>query len=465
MEDIGVNTLMIEVTNRCNLNCPHCYYYEDGEKGTDYNDFIDLKAIDHLLNDMKIKYIGTLNFTGGEPLLAEAKIIEVLHKILEDNVLVISIDIASNGTILSEKFAYELNEFSKKQYYFLKNHGMKEVRKQIENFDKNKPDTFPNECTVNFRISNLWHSNDPKRAYEFYKEKMPNVLVEIMSEDISDEEFKEIFILDGTASEKKRISYSGRAKKLTNYNFYCEPLYHKIVYDNNNFEVKCPLKMSYNGKISLAGACSQCDCNKAAIGSVFDGKSLREMITEWNYKTPLTCKESCELEEFRMAKELGNDWFDRLNGEENNLTDEKIEKGVRGKELRMFFLENYRLKLHEKVPCLTPEELENISLYALDREESSLDMSEEEYEKIGKEIDNEIARMIWEHSFDDVKELHEKYSYLTVEECKEFLDCCERMEEYKAPALVLLLDWKDFKRCCELEELNEYRKENVESEF
>lgn len=273
MEDIGVDSLMIEVTNRCNLNCPHCYYYEDGEKGTDYNDFIDLKAIDHLLNDMKIKYIWTLNFTGGEPLLAEAKIIEVLHKILEDNVLVISIDIASNGTILSEKFAYELNEFSKKQYYFLKNHGMKEVRKQIENFDKNKPDTFPNECTVNFRISNLWHSNDPKRAYEFYKEKMPNVLVEIMSEDISDEEFKEIFILDGTASEKDRISYSGRAKKLTNYNFYCEPLYHKIVYDNNNFEVKCPLKMSYNGKISLAGACSQCDCNKAAIGSVFDGNN------------------------------------------------------------------------------------------------------------------------------------------------------------------------------------------------
>lgn len=90
---------------------------------------------------------------------------------------------------------------------------------------------------------------------------------------------------------------------------------------------------------------------------------------------------------------------------------------------------------------------------------------QEEYEKIGNEIDNEIARMIWEHSFDDVKEIHEKYPWLTVEECKEFLDCCERMEEYKAPALVLLLDWKDFKRCCELEELNKYRKENVESEF
>lgn len=465
MESVGVNMLAIEVTNRCNLNCPHCYYYEEGEKGTDYNDFVNLNAVDKLFNDMKIKYIWTLNFTGGEPLLAEDKIIKILHKIIKEEILVLAIDIATNGTILSEKFAYELNEFSKKQYHFLKNHSMKEVEKQIESLDLNKPDTYPDMCIVNLRISRFWHDNKPEKAYEFYKEKMPNVLVEIMDESITDEKFKEMYILDGTASEKDRISYSGRAKKLTNYNFCCEPLYHKIVYDNNNFEVKCSLKMSYNGKISLAGACSQCDCNKAAIGSVFDGKSLREMITEWNYKTPLTCKGSEELEEFRMAKELGNDWFDRLNGEENNLTDEKIEKGVRGKELRMFFLENYRLKLHEKVPCLTPEELENISLYALDREESQPDISEEEYENIGKEIDNEIARMIWEHDFDDVKELHEKYSYLTVEECKEFSKCCERMEEYKTPTLALLLDWKDFKRCCELEKINEYRKENVESEF
>lgn len=54
---------------------------------------------------------------------------------------------------------------------------------------------------------------------------------------------------------------------------------------------------------------------------------------------------------------------------------------------------------------------------------------------------------------------------LTVEECKEFWDCCNKLDEYKMPTLALLLDWKDFKRCCELEELNEYRKENVESEF
>lgn len=463
-KEIGVNLMSIEVTNRCNLNCPHCYYYEDGEKGTDYNDFIDLKAVDRLFNDMKIKYIWTLNFTGGEPLLAEDKIIEILHKIIKEEILVISIDIATNGTILSEKFAHELNEFSKMQYNFLKKHDIDAINNIIEELDTNKPDTFPDMCIVNLRISRLWHDNKPEKAYEFYKEKMPNVFVEIIEESISDEKFKEIYILDGNVPNKRRIAYSGRAKNLTNNNFYCDSLYHKIVYEND-FEVKCPLEMSYDGKISIGGTCSHCCRENAAIGSVFDGRSLRKMITDWNYKTPLTCDEACELEEFHMAKELGNDWFNRRNGEKNNLTDEKIEKGVYGKELRMFFLKNYRLKLHEKIPCLTPEELETISLYALDREESATSISEEEYEKIGKEIDFEIARLAWEHDFDDVKEIHEAYPYLTPEECRELKECKRKVEPYEDNALGLIIVLKELKRGMELEYLNNYREKNEKNVF
>ena len=29
--DVGVGMMQVEVTNRCNLNCPHCFYYEAGE--------------------------------------------------------------------------------------------------------------------------------------------------------------------------------------------------------------------------------------------------------------------------------------------------------------------------------------------------------------------------------------------------------------------------------------------------
>lgn len=93
------------------------------------------------------------------------------------------------------------------------------------------------------------------------------------------------------------------------------------------------------------------------------------MITEWNYRTPLTCDEACELEEFRMLNDLKEkserrDFYSKIGGTE--LSEEKIEKATFGKEFEIFYLENYRLKLHERVPALTTDEIENISIYALD---------------------------------------------------------------------------------------------------
>ena len=60
--DVGVGMMQVEVTNRCNLNCPHCFYYEAGEKGEDYNNFLNLKAMDKLLNDLGIRYIKNIEF-------------------------------------------------------------------------------------------------------------------------------------------------------------------------------------------------------------------------------------------------------------------------------------------------------------------------------------------------------------------------------------------------------------------
>ena len=77
---VGLSILQIEVTNKCNLNCPHCFYYENGENGTDFNDLISEKTIDKIFDDtIGISNIITLNFTGGEPLLAEEKIIYTLN--------------------------------------------------------------------------------------------------------------------------------------------------------------------------------------------------------------------------------------------------------------------------------------------------------------------------------------------------------------------------------------------------
>ena len=51
-----------------------------------------------------------------------------------------------------------------------------------------------------------------------------------------------------------------------------------------------------NGDLGISCYCSIKNAHKEAIGNVNDGKNLSEMITEWNYKTPLTCDEACDLE-------------------------------------------------------------------------------------------------------------------------------------------------------------------------
>ena len=94
MEDIGIGSLLIEVTNKCNLDCPHCYYYESGEKGEDYNDVISVEVIDKFFKNLNVKYINMVNFTGGEPLLKEDIIIEILHKFIRKKKPILSIDIA-----------------------------------------------------------------------------------------------------------------------------------------------------------------------------------------------------------------------------------------------------------------------------------------------------------------------------------------------------------------------------------
>ena len=62
-EDLGLHLLEIEITNKCNLNCPHCYV--DRTKPT----FMPAEKVYELI-DAAIKHnVTRLIFTGGEPLL------------------------------------------------------------------------------------------------------------------------------------------------------------------------------------------------------------------------------------------------------------------------------------------------------------------------------------------------------------------------------------------------------------
>ena len=76
-----IESLVIEVTRFCNMNCPHCLRGERQRKRFNTN------MIENIFAD--IDYIGTITFTGGEPLTQVNIIIETLDYIEQNNVVTI----------------------------------------------------------------------------------------------------------------------------------------------------------------------------------------------------------------------------------------------------------------------------------------------------------------------------------------------------------------------------------------
>lgn len=458
---VDIRTLQIETTNRCNLNCPHCMRYDSGENGTDYNEYISKEIIDNFFNS-GVRIISNLNFTGGEPLLNIDMIVYIIEKIMKEKIKVICIDIATNGTILDEKIIDVLNRFTE----YVKNEVLKDrLGEFIEKYSKTGEKKL-----VNLRISRLYHDNDYKKALEFYS-KRANDLVDVFL--VEDENMKEPHRVKWGLESMTQIAYSGRAKNL-NAEFYCDSPHHKIVYEKWSVDkdipcVSCPLLLMTNGDIGIACLCSIKDSHKDAIGNINDGKDLSEMITEWNFKTPLNCDEACKLAEAKMYYETKRlEDISRVLGK--NISFDDLEEMVCKEESKYYYIENYRRLLHEKVPVLTSDEIEWVSnfWFELESEKANNQLSKEEIAQSTEELDNHVAKLIWEHSFDDVKEIHEEFPYLTHDECIQMKEYAEKCKYYDGKEIEIMDYLKNYPyaiKANQLIKLNEYRSKNVESIF
>lgn len=206
------------------------------------------------------------------------------------------------------------------------------------------------------------------------------------------------------------------------------------------------------GNLSISAYCTREIKNKNIIGNVSDGKVLRDLIEEWNYRVPLTCKEACDMETYKMHLE------------KNRLDDIDLKDDVKdiynGNICGYIFMENYRKLLHKKVTCLTPEEIEKVSILALNLEikkENNL-LLEEELRVENEKIDDCIGKMILEHYYDDV---HEEFPHLTHEECIEMKDSITYCKENEGKFTILPYLLK----ANQLMKLNRYRSTQIKDIF
>jgi radical SAM protein with 4Fe4S-binding SPASM domain len=149
----GLHILEIELTNRCNLNCKHCYL---GDKSIKHE--LDKKTLLKLIRDAHLLGVHDLVFTGGEPLLvnelpdlvAYAKKFKFPRIGLQTNGLLINnknINIIKQFTFVQLSF----DSFSKNSLRFGLEDKVIEIAKKLK---RNKIDVII-QCTL--RKSNIRH--------------------------------------------------------------------------------------------------------------------------------------------------------------------------------------------------------------------------------------------------------------------------------------------------------------------
>lgn len=87
-----IDQLTIEVTRKCNLECPYCL------RGNAQKVNINTNDVDEFFRMNKIRYIRELTFTGGEPLLNPKAINEIVHFIKKRQIQLGGFYMVSNGT-------------------------------------------------------------------------------------------------------------------------------------------------------------------------------------------------------------------------------------------------------------------------------------------------------------------------------------------------------------------------------
>ena len=106
--NIVVPHLGVELTQKCNLDCRHCF------RGESHNVNISKEVLEKIFNE--IKYVGTLDLSGGEVFLAYDQLKLLLEIAKEKGCLIERCSMLINGTIYDQRIYDLLNQYFGNNY-------------------------------------------------------------------------------------------------------------------------------------------------------------------------------------------------------------------------------------------------------------------------------------------------------------------------------------------------------------
>lgn len=451
MEKLRYRIFTLELTRRCNLKCAHCC--KGDAQNLDMTTEVLHKALDNLTTQEEFvksgRFTESINLFGGEPFLNPKLVHECVEYIIKNNIFILGFQTTTNGTKLDKNIAMDFNRIAshvdKCWEVFLKYTKFKK-----EELLKIKP--------VFITISMDFHiKSQSEQAYQFYR-RYCNDKVNVQLRDESEHR-------DG-------LLYSGRTKEIFRSNdkkkyIYTVKDYHCMATEITGSNVKKNICIAANGNVFL-GLTSEFDMeDHDNLGNILK-EEITSMVLKWNFKYPILPEEVKRNEYWNVIIfNYENDNKKKLI-EHLKLNDKSLEEKYQESKEKVYLynvIKNYRRAIHEKLPYLSMEEIKTSSdmWFEMEKKIANNQITEEE---CNQKMDAHYAELVVKHSYDDVKEFHKQYPYLTVEECKELQELNNRMATPSSSLLVFMFEkTKLLARANELEKLNDYRKEHIGSAF
>lgn len=414
LDKVTLEKLTIELTERCNMKCPHCC---KGEVG---NTDIDLSHIDNLLDE--IEMIGMLYLSGGEPTLnldAIEYICEAIHK---RNIPLLNFEITTNGLVYDERFIEIIKKYK---------HLIDTSHRFFDSLAKKDYDSKENvyRCIVAVSLDYFHSDHDLCFAnYEKYKLALSEY-AEVIKKMQGNSPFR-FGRAKGLKENTWDMDYKLEFQRKQRIELFSQELnspackvadQYKLVYDNQKI-VCCGLYMNVQGNLYI-GHCEVMDRETVDTFPVIykAGDSLWESLLKYN-EDKLPCKQCMELIH-EKAKATGNlnsldkIVFDVYNDAVDELTKHKVkvinERFLNGIETVLAIQKSQFHNSFEQMVKSNPLSAK-LLLYVARRKgicdsDYLKELIEEFFPKIAEQINNDEDIKLIKESMSNIKKLLELF--------------------------------------------------------
>ena len=355
--------ITLEITRRCNLTCKHCM------RGDAQNISMTKPIIDKFFS--QTTYINSLVITGGEPFIDEEIFDYMIDAIIKYDIVIMGMQILSNGTIQSKKIARSINKLLK---YFSERKNI--IRGEYFHFFLGFSDDY-------FHLKQIPYQKmkETKQYYRKYIICPKNVKLDISLMSEKEDRLSEVASDEEIYSKIFRV---GNAEKNNLGHCICENCYAKrrITFENYSFVlcgetilipfVKCRINILVNGNWGILANNSFKDGDNQSIGNIMtDDGTITKKIREYNrFKCLYTCEEASHFSTAQQIEKNDKNFilreFDEINEENYERYKENAIQNVKKYE-KLFKI---REKLRAEIPTLEFEDLQEKSekMYIKDNE-------------------------------------------------------------------------------------------------